>query len=195
MMDTAKRVFAREFNASSLLYKAGDDKYAPKQLVTLTGARCTRVFAIGVLTEKYRVPGNGGGQWRAKVSDPTGVYDIYAWEQFETQASAFLADAPTPSYVAVLGRPRLFEMTRVGRGVSMALNPELMVSSDGMARDIWTQETIRLTLSRIDDLKAGVSDDARLALASYGKPDYSGLRAMLLTANATLPEGSKGGGL
>jgi RPA family protein len=139
------------------------------------------------LTEKTRVTGNGGGQWRAQVADPTGIFDVYAGSQYEAQASEYLLTAATPSFVAMVGRPRVFEMTSSGRGTALALNPELMVASDSMSRDIWTQETIRLTLERINVLKAGISADAKLALEYYGQPNYADYKAMLGTAYATLP--------
>ena len=71
--EVAKRLFAKEFQASNLTYKDGEDQFAPTYLLTPTGAKCNRVFIVGTLTEKTNI-GSDSEFWKGRVSDPTGAY-------------------------------------------------------------------------------------------------------------------------
>ncbi|MEF8827278.1 MAG: hypothetical protein V5A27_13210, partial [Halapricum sp.] len=49
--ETAYRLFATEFEESDFSYAESDEERAPNYVVTPTGARVNRLFAVGVLTE------------------------------------------------------------------------------------------------------------------------------------------------
>jgi len=50
--EVARRLYAKELNESTLVYKEHEDTYAPQYLLTPTGAKCNRVFVVGALTER-----------------------------------------------------------------------------------------------------------------------------------------------
>ena len=53
--ETAYRVFAAEFDDTTLSYAESDEERAPNYVVTPTGARVNRLFVVGVLTEVEQV--------------------------------------------------------------------------------------------------------------------------------------------
>src|SRR5687767_1598019 len=74
--ETAHRAFAQEFNASRVTLEGAGEK-DPTFLVTPLGAKINRVHIVGVCTDVEPV-GESGEVWRARVSDPTGVFTVYA---------------------------------------------------------------------------------------------------------------------
>ena len=73
---TAWRVFAGEFNDSSVEIKS-EEEMTPSFVVTPLGAKVNRVFIIGVLTDVENISENGE-LIRAHISDPTGVFTLYS---------------------------------------------------------------------------------------------------------------------
>jgi len=55
--EVAHRLFAAEFNDATYSYSESDEERAPNYVVTPTGARVNRLFAIGVLPEVTRAAG------------------------------------------------------------------------------------------------------------------------------------------
>ncbi len=142
--EVARRVFAAELTRSNLHYTSGDER-APNYLVTPTGAKCNRLFLIGVATEAENV-GRENEVWRLRVADPTGVFTIYAG-QYQPEAVIFISELQIPSYVAVLGKPRAYE-TETG-GLFLSIRPEEINTSKEELRDRWVIDTAKLTLERI----------------------------------------------
>ena len=103
MREPALRVFAGEFNESTH-HLGGEGEKEPSYVLTPLGAMVNRLFVVGVLTDIENVSAEGD-MWRAHVSDPTGIYTLYAG-QYQPRASSFLTEAETPSYVAVTGKAR-----------------------------------------------------------------------------------------
>jgi len=99
--EVAWRVFAREYNDADLGFKEGEDERAPNYVATPTGAKINRLFVTGVLTEVERV--GEDDLLRARVSDPTGTFVVYAG-QYQPDAVSFFADTETPEFVAVVGK-------------------------------------------------------------------------------------------
>mgnify|MGYP005846426629 FL=1 len=99
--EVAKRIFAKEFNASNMAFKESEDQLAPTYLLTPTGAKCNRVFVVGTLTEKDNV-GSDSEYWRGRVTDPTGAFVLYAG-QYHPEAAQVLSDLDVPSFIAVIG--------------------------------------------------------------------------------------------
>ena len=166
--EVAWRVFAREYNDADYAFKEGEDERAPNYVATPTGAKINRLFVVGVLTEIERV--GDGDLLRARVSDPTGAFVVYAG-QYQPDAVSFLADAETPSFVAVVGKARTYE-PEDSEDVYTSIRPEGINVVDAETRDRWNVETAHETLKRVeatrDHLRTGVTPETRPPLHELG---------------------------
>jgi hypothetical protein len=142
--EVAWRVFAHEFIHSDYFFHDGDE-FSPNYLITPTGARVNRLYFVGVLTEIDNL-GAGEDMWRARVSDPTGAFSVYAG-QYQPQASVFLSGLDVPCFVAITGKARTYE-PEDGTIYTSVRPEELNTASDSM-RDRWIVDTARLTYERI----------------------------------------------
>lgn len=155
--ETARRVFAREFNDAALSYGEHTDR-TPNFIITPTGAMCNRIFAVGVLTEVENIGTQGQTLYRARLADPTGAFTIYAG-QYQPEAMAFLSGAETPAYVAVAGKVRMYSPEP---GVSYtSIRPEEINVVDRAVRDRWTVRTAALTLDRIKIMEKALASGFR----------------------------------
>ena len=73
--EVAYRLFAAEFDDASLSYSESDEERAPNFVVTPTGLRVNRLFAVGVLTEVETI---NEDTLRGRIVDPTGAFVTYA---------------------------------------------------------------------------------------------------------------------
>jgi uncharacterized protein len=181
--EVAKRVFAKEFNASNLTYKESDDQFAPAYMLTPTGAKCNRVFIVGTLTEKENV-GDESEYWRARVTDPTGAFILYAG-QYNPEAAQALSDMDAPAFVAVIGKPRVFK-TQEGE-ILVSVRPEVVLPVDAETRDMWVLDTINATADRLIALKADNEPDVKKAIEHY-HTDIAEYKEMLLMAAKSLKQ-------
>lgn len=149
--EVAKRIFAEELKSSNYSFRDGEDQhqYAPSYLLTPTGAKCNRVFVVGTLTEKDDI-GSDTEYWRGRVVDPTGSILIYAG-QYQPEAAQILANMEAPSYVAVVGKPNLYQ-TDDGN-IIISLRAESIQRVDENTRNRWIIDTARRTLERLEALK------------------------------------------
>ena len=149
--EVAKRIFAEELKSSNYSFRDGEDQhqYAPSYLLTPTGAKCNRVFVVGTLTEKDDI-GSDTEYWRGRVVDPTGSILIYAG-QYQPEAAQILACMEAPSYVAVVGKPNLYQ-TDDGN-IIISLRAESIQRVDENTRNQWIIDTARRTLERLEALK------------------------------------------
>lgn len=149
--EVAKRIFAEELKSSNYSFRDGEDQhqYAPSYLLTPTGAKCNRVFVVGTLTEKDDIGGDTE-YWRGRVVDPTGSILIYAG-QYQPEAAQILANMEAPSYVAVVGKPNLYQ-TDDGN-IIISLRAESIQRVDKNTRNRWIIDTARRTLERLEALK------------------------------------------
>lgn len=185
--EVAHRLFACEFDASSLEYADSDEERAPKYVITPTGARVNRLFVVGVLTETERV---NDDVLRARVVDPTGAFVVYAG-QYQPDALAFLERADPPAFVAVTGKANTFQPDDSDR-VYTSVRPESVSEVDAETRDRWTVQAADHTLRRIAEFAAVLEGDETgrsasgitLAREEYGTtPTYLGaLRETALDA-------------
>lgn len=154
--EIAWRIFAHEFNMSSLFVSEGDER-APNYIITPTGVKCNRLFIIGVVTEVENI-GKDNNLWRARIADPTGVFTIYAG-QYQPEAAIFLSGLQVPTYVAIAGKARKYEPE--DGAVYLSVRPEEINISDEKQRDRWVLEAAERTLERInimnDALNSGLS--------------------------------------
>lgn len=166
--EVAWRVFAQEYNDSDLEMKGEGDR-APSYVVTPLGAKVNRLFVVGVLTRAEPVAPDSD-MWRGQVSDPTGVFHIYAG-QYQPEAAAKLQELEPPCFVAVVGKSRAYR-PEDGR-VLVSLTPEVIREVDHDTRDEWVLETAKLTrmrLDAVDEARSGDDKDAR-GLARDGFPN------------------------
>ena len=143
--EIARRVFAREFNDATFTFKESDDERAPLYALLPTGEQANRVFVVGTLTETEDI-GSESEYWRGRVVDPTGTFFVYAG-QYQPEAASTLRELETPTYVAVVGKPRTFE-TDDG-SVNVSVRPESITEVDETTRDRWVVETAERTLDRL----------------------------------------------
>ncbi len=180
--EVARRVFAGELRNSNLSFRIGGDgqgdeqqQHAPLYLLTPTGAKCNRVFLAGTLTEKDDI-GSDTEYWRGRVVDPTGSVLVYAG-QYQLEAAQILAALEPPAFVAVVGKPSLYE-AEDGR-IILTVRAEAIQKVEEDVRDRWILETARLTIERLKALKAtaGPSSDFTTAEHAVSSPDDVLLRA------------------
>ena len=166
--EVAYRLFATEFEDSELSYSESDEERAPNYVVTPTGLRVNRLFAVGVLTEIERI---NTDTLRGRIVDPTGAFVTYAG-QYQPEAQAFLDGADSPSFVAITGKARTFEPEDSDR-IFTSVRPESLSEVTADTRDRWTVSAAEATLERIavtaEALDSGLQgDDLRVALEAAG---------------------------
>ena len=145
--EVARRIYAEELKSSNYSFRDGEDQhqYAPQYLLTPTGAKCNRVFMVATLTEKDDIGGDTE-YWRGRVVDPTGSILIYAG-QYQPEAAQVLANMEVPAYVAVVGKPNLYQ-TEDGN-IIISLRAESIQKVDEATRNQWVMDTARRTHERI----------------------------------------------
>lgn len=154
--ELAWRVFAHEFNHSHHFFHEGDER-SPNYLVTPTGARINRLYFSGVLTEIENI-GVGEDMWRARVSDHTGGFMVYAG-QYQLEAAMFISGLEVPSFVTVVGKARTYEPEE--GTIYTSVRPEELNTADSQIRDRWIVETARLTFERIRFVRGALESELK----------------------------------
>lgn len=178
--EVAHRLFASEFNASRVEIKGSQDERSPSYVVTPLGAKVNRVFLCGVLTEVENVAQDGGEMWRARVSDPTGVFNIYAG-QYQPEAAAQLSALTPPQYVAIVGKSRTYEPEP--GNIFVSVRPESVTVVDETVRNQWLLDAAKHTLGRVKAyrraLRDGLKTKADLQRAGLAEAAADGLALSL----------------
>src|SRR5699024_5956437 len=154
--ETAYRVFAAEFEEANYSYAESDEERAPNYVVTPTGVRANRLFAVGVLTEIETV---GGEQLRARIVDPTGAFVVYAG-QYQPEALSFLEATTPPAFVAVTGKARTYQPEDSNR-VFTSVRPETTSEVDSETRDRFTVDAAERTAERVEIVRDALARDER----------------------------------
>ncbi len=144
--EVARRIFSQELRDSDLSFRENEDQYAPLYLITPTGARCNRVLLVGTLTEKDNI-GDDVEYWRGRVADPTGSIFVYAG-QYQPDAAQALSATEPPAFVAVVGKPSVYETEDGTRLIS--IRAESVQRVDSETRDRWVLESAARTLERLE---------------------------------------------
>jgi hypothetical protein len=150
--EVAYRLFAAEYDDANYSYSESDEERAPNYVVTPTGARVNRLFAVGVLTEVERV---NDEMLRGRVVDPTGAFVLYAG-QYEPDEQAALERTDPPAFVAVTGKANTFE-PEDGDRVYTSIRPESINTVDAETRDRWTVQAAEQTVARVGHAAAALS--------------------------------------
>src|SRR5437870_7251221 len=148
MREVAWRLFASEYNDANLEMDGGGDR-APSYIVTPLGAKVNRVFVVGVITDVENVGSDIQPMWRARVSDPTGTFHIYAG-QYQPEAAATLSKLKPPIFGAIVGKSRIYS-PEAGT-VLTSIRPERIKPVGGAARDARTPERCRALPERLDPM-------------------------------------------
>ncbi len=156
--EIAKRLFAHEFNQSTHKIE-GEGEKTPTYILTPTGAKCNRVFVVGVLLDKEEIKPDSNF-WRVRVSDPTGVFVCTAG-RYQPDALEALMEIEPPEMISVVGKVNVYE----GESRTfVSLRPESITVVDKEIRDYWVYETAKRTLERIGKMQ-NEQDDQNVALA------------------------------
>ena len=194
MREVAWRLFASEYNDATLEMDGGGER-APSYVVTPLGAKVNRIFVVGVITDVENVGSDNQPMWRARVSDPTGTFHIYAG-QYQPEAAAALSKLRPPVFGAIVGKSRVYSPE--SGTVYTSIRPERIKAVDEAVRDYWILEACRSLRKRLDAMaqaqkmdpltkeglaKAGVKEAIAegivQAVNHYGKVDLSRYTAML----------------
>jgi len=154
--EVAHRLFAAEYDDASLEFAESDEERAPNYVVTPTGARVNRLFAVGVLTTVEQV---NEDTIRARIADPTGAFVVYAG-QYQPDELAALQSIEPPAFVAVTGKANTFQPEGSDR-VLTSVRPERVTEVDAETRDRWVTTTAEHTLARIQTLADAMDRDER----------------------------------
>jgi RPA family protein len=194
MREVAWRLFAGEYNDATLEVEGAGDR-APSYVVTPLGAKVNRIFVVGVITDVENVGTDMQPMWRARVSDPTGTFHVYAG-QYQPEAAAALSKLKPPVFGAIVGKSRVYS-PEPGT-VYTSIRPEAIKAVDERVRDFWILEACRSLRRRLDaaaeagkmdpptkealvqiGVKEALADGLVQASAHYGKADLSRYTAML----------------
>jgi RPA family protein len=140
-MEGAVRLFAGEFNQSTLTVPGEDDKSA-SWVVTPSGGYCRQVFLAGALLEVHEV----GDMLSFRIADPTGGFDLVCGGRYTSLAES-IKKIPLPSFVSVSGRAQLFQ--KEGKAF-LTIRPEQVQVIDRRTRDQWVITTAVATLARLE---------------------------------------------
>jgi len=165
----ARRSFAAEYADAGHMFKESDEERAPNFVLLPTGHKMNRAFFVGTLTETDDV-GNDDEYWQGRVVDPTGTFFVYAG-QYQPEAMSILRELEPPAYVAVLGKPRIYE-TDSGE-INVTVRPERITVVDSDVRNHWVAETADRTMDRIVEFRDGTSPYFDTAVEQY-EPDMQG---------------------
>ena len=177
--EPARRVFAGELREVRLQFREGEDEKSPSFVLLPTGSRCNRILLVGTLTEKDR-RGDQNVFYHARISDPTGTFFLMAGS-YQPEAMQQIARIDPPAFVAVIGKPNVFE-SQTGSFL-VSVRAESVTAVDRETRDLWVLDTARATLQRLDEM--GNTEDSKRAQEHY-HPDPAVYRRMVYDALAQL---------
>ena len=166
--EPAKRVFAAELREATRTIKDSTDEKSPAYVLLPTGERCNRILIAGAITDKTRA-GEQNIIYRARVSDPTGVFYVSAGSyQPEAMLQMTKIDTDTPSFVVVVGKPNAY--TSPDGRVLVSVRVESIQVVDRATRDMWVADTAKATLKRVGVMFGEDVEnipDAKLARETY----------------------------
>ena len=179
--EPARRVFAAELRECRFQFKEGDDEKSPTFVLLPSGERSNRVFCVGTLTEKQR-QGDQNLFYRGRVVDPTGTFFVMAGS-YQPEAMQQIAKIETPSFVAVVGKPSVYQKDPASSPL-VSVRIESINVVDRETRDLWVLDTAQRTLDRIDALAQGDGTYVAKAKEQYPTLDPAVFRKMAYEALA-----------
>ena len=180
--EPARRVFAAELRECRFQFRDGEDEKSPTFVLLPTGERCNRIFLVGTLTEKQR-QGDQNIFYRGRVVDPSGTFFIMAGS-YQPEAMQQIAKIDTPAFVAVIGKPNLYQTPDGAFLVSVRVESITVVDKE--TRDLWVLDTAARTLDRIEMTARGTSPDVIKAKEQYPGIDVAVFRKTAYDALAQI---------
>ena len=180
--EPARRVFAAELRECRYQFKEGEDEKSPTFVLLPTGERSNRIFLVGTLTEKNR-QGEQNIFYRGRVVDPTGTFFIMAGS-YQPEAMQQLAKIEPPQFVAVIGKPNLYQ--KPDGSFTVSVRVESITVVDKETRDLWVLDTAKHTLDRIDAYSREPTPDMIKAKAEYPAIDPAIFRKITYDALAQI---------
>lgn len=144
--EVAWRVFAREFN-NSTLETEGEEEREPSYLITPLGAKINRIYTVGVLTECENIGDPEEPMWRARVTDPTGTFFVSAG-QYQPEVATTIANMEHPLFVAVVGKANTYEPDE--ETFLTSIRGEMIKEVTEEQRDQWIIEAARSLKKRLE---------------------------------------------
>ncbi len=148
--EVAWRLFAEEFNQSTMEISGSESERTPSYVVTPLGAMVNRVYMVGVLTETENLGTPEDPMWRARVSDPTGTYFVTAG-QYQPGAATTIASLEPPAFVAVVGKSSVYRPD--DQTVLTSLRCEYIKEVPERLRDYWILEAARSLKKRLEAME------------------------------------------
>ncbi len=146
MREPAWRVFSAEFNSAKHYLRATEPK-KPSYVLTPLGAKISRLFIVGVLTDVRLI---NDEIVKARVADQTGVFYVMAGK-YNPESRQVLETLTIPSFVAVVGKANVYSPSEDTMYVSVV--PERVKEVDEVLRDFWVFDTARKLKMRIDAMR------------------------------------------
>jgi len=150
--EPAWRVFAAEFNSSKHYIRATEPKM-PSYVITPLGAKISRIFAVGVLTEVRLITEE---VIKARIADQTGAFYVLAGK-FNPEARQILETVKVPQFMAVVGKVNVYSPREDLMYVSIV--PERVKIVNELLRDYWVFDTARRLKIRIDAMTEALKMD------------------------------------
>ncbi len=195
--EMAWRVFAGEYNVSTHRVSE-DNERSPSYVVSPLGAKINRVFVVGVVTDVENVGTDTEPMWRARLSDPTGVFYLTAG-QYQPLASQVLSKIKPPAFAAVVGKSRTYSPEE--GVVYVSIRPEIIKEVRAELRDYWVLDSCRNLKKRIEAMREALqmhqptakelrslgygqqlAEGIIIALEHYGQIDLERYDSMLINA-------------
>ncbi len=173
--EPARRVFAAELRECRYSFKDGEDEKSPTFVLLPTGERSNRIFLIGTLTEKQR-QGDQNVFYRGRVVDPTGTFFVMAGS-YQPEAMQQLAKIETPAFVAVVGKPSIYQKDPTSAPL-VSVRIESINVVDKETRDLWVLDAAARTLDRVEAFAKGESKDVVMAKEQYPTIDPAVFKKM-----------------
>jgi len=152
MREPAWRIFAAEYNSSKYYIKATEPK-TPSYVITPLGAKISRLFIVGVLTEVRLITDE---IVKARIADQTGAFYLLAGK-FNPDARQLLETVKVPQFVAVVGKVNVYNPKEDLMYVSVV--PERVKVVNEILRDYWVFDTARRLKIRIDAMTEALKMD------------------------------------
>jgi hypothetical protein len=163
--ESAKRIFAREFNMTKfdIKFDESDDK-SPTFIISPTGALANRILIAGIMTAKEKKT-DKNVLYTGKVNDNTGDFRITASHFNPTAQQQMAAIKDVPVFVTVVGKPSMYK--REDGKIFTTVRVEDIVITDKLTRDLWTLDTAKATYNRIALMEEGNDDWMKDVKAKY----------------------------
>jgi uncharacterized protein len=182
--EPAGRIFARELRDCRYQYPKGDEERSPTYFLLPTGERYNRIFFVGTLIEMHRKDDGEKKIYTGRVVDSTDTFFIKAGKFEKDDVKIELAKIEPPAFVAVVGKPNIYQTPDGAFLVSVRIESITVVDKE--TRDLWVLDAARQTLNRLDAYKVGTTPDIVTAKEKYPNMDPAVFRKIVYDALAQI---------